>query len=198
MADVALLSRRDRLLIKSSILERLIRMPKRDRVPAPPIYFNNHDLPEGFEHFTGYLLSYVAQMSHLRVDEALEPLDIDSRQFGVMILIGDTDYRSQVAISEKMGLDRTHVVRLIDDLEHLGYVVREKDPNDRRYYRLALTTTGQSTLEQAKAAAVKAQQGIYGIFTDVEMQTFHKMLLRLTRETFPGTPEDNESQPDNG
>ncbi|MEM8530364.1 MAG: MarR family transcriptional regulator [Chloroflexota bacterium] len=167
-------------------------MAKRSRVPAPPIYFNYHDLPTAFADFTGYLLSYVAQMAHRRVDEALEPLDIDSRQFGVLILIGETEHRSQIAISEHMGLDRTHVVRLIDDLERISYVTRETDPTDRRYHRLKLTAAGTEALQKAKQAELIAQEEVYKTFSDEERATFHTLLLKLTTDSFPA----RRNQPD--
>ena len=169
-------------------------MAKRSRVPAPPIYFNYHDLPAAFEDFTGYLLSYVAQMAHMRVDEALAPLDIDSRQFGVLILIGETEHRSQIAISEHMGLDRTHVVRLIDDLERINYVTRETDPTDRRYHRLTLTTAGTEALQKAKQAEMIARKEVYKTFSDEERETFHALLLKLATDSFParGKQQDDD------
>lgn len=169
-------------------------MAKRSRVPAPPIYFNYHDLPTAFADFTGYLLSYTAQMAHMRVDEALAPLDIDSRQFGVLILIGETEHRSQIAISDHMGLDRTHVVRLIDDLERINYVTRETDPTDRRYHRLTLTIAGTEALQKAKQAVAIAQDEVYQVFSDEERATFHSLLLKLTTNSFPArkNQQDNE------
>ncbi len=162
-------------------------MAKRSRVPAPPIYFNHHDLANALSTYTGYLLSYVEQMAHIHVDERLKPLHIDVRQFGVMILIAETEHRSQIAISENMGLDRTHVVRLVDELERLGYVARDVEPADRRYYRLALTEKGVKAYEQAKAWTASAQDEIYATFSADERATFHRLLLKLSRESFPGS-----------
>ncbi len=161
-------------------------MAKRSRVPAPAIYFSRHDLVPEFSRYIGYLLAYVSQMAQLRNDHALESLDIDSRQFGVLTLIGETEHRSQIAISEHMGLDRTHLVRLIDDLENKGYVSREKDPDDRRFYRLVLMPAGEKALDEAKRLVDQNENEIYEIFSKEERELFHNMLVRLSKERFPG------------
>ncbi|MEM9777986.1 MAG: MarR family transcriptional regulator, partial [Chloroflexota bacterium] len=128
---------------------------------------------------TGYLLTYVSQMAYLEFDQALEPLDIDARQYGVMTLIDNGTHLSQIAISEKLGFDRTHVVRLVDDLEEIKYVLREKDPNDRRYYRLVLTEKGKAVLEEAKVRAAAAQDETYSCFSPEERETLNRLLRKL-------------------
>ncbi len=162
---------------------------KRARVPAPPLYFNHHDLSEPFASDTGYLLTYVSQMAYLDFDRALEPLDIDARQYGVMTLIAEGEYRSQIAISENLGLDRTHVVRLVDDLEDLGYVRREKDAADRRYYKLVLTESGEAVLEEAKKRAKHAQDDTYGCLSKDEREILTKVLRKLAEQRFSGKQE---------
>jgi DNA-binding MarR family transcriptional regulator len=47
---------------------------------------------------------------------------------------------SQQAIGERLRIDRTTMVALIDDLERGGYVKRERNPHDRRAY---VITRGQ-------------------------------------------------------
>ena len=159
-------------------------MPKRDRVPAPPLYFNHHDLDEPFASDTGYLLTFVSQMAYLAFDKALEPMDIDARQYGVMTLIAEGKHRSQIAISENLGFDRTHVVRLVDSLEALGYVIRQRDNDDRRYYKLFLTQEGQSALKEAKERADRVQADTYSCLSDEEREQLNTLLRKLGEQRF--------------
>ncbi len=159
-------------------------MSKRARVPSPSLYFNHHDLVDALANHTGYLLSYVAQMAQLALDESLETLDIDARQLGVMVLIGETAHRSQVAISQHLGLDRAHVARLVDDLETLGYVSRDADPSDRRYYNLTLTERGQEVLEHAKQKSQETEDDVYQSLDDEERALFHTLLKRVAEKRF--------------
>ncbi len=167
-------------------------IPKRSRVPAPPLYFNSHDLSEALASETGYVLSYVAQMAQLVLEELLEPLHIDARQLGVMKLIAESEHRSQVAISQNMGLDRTHVVRLVDDLEGLGYVQRVKSTEDRRYYELILTPEGERVLSETRKVIGAADDDTYGCLNDAERETLHRLLRKVAEQRFPGQQRDEK------
>ncbi len=159
-------------------------MPKRDRVPVPPIYFKYHDLAEPFASDTGYLLTFVSQMAYMAFDKALEPMDIDARHYGVMTLVAQGDHRSQIAISENLGFDRTHVVRLVDNLEALGYVVRQRDRDDRRYYKLDLTEAGQAALKEAKERADRVQAETYSCLSSEERGVLNTLLRKLGEQQF--------------
>ena len=159
-------------------------MTKRVRVPSPPLYFNHHNLVDALSSHTSYLLTFVAQMAQLALDESLEPLDIDTRQLGVLALIAETEHRSQAAISEHMGLDRAHVARLVDDLEKLGYVSRDADPSDRRYYSLTLTPKGRETYKTAKTRSQKIEADVFKSLSDAERATLHTSLRKVAENRF--------------
>ncbi len=161
-------------------------------MPAPPLYFNSHDLSEALASETGYVLSYVSQMAQLVLEELLEPLHIDARQLGVMKLIAESEHRSQVAISQNMGLDRTHVVRLVDDLEALGYVQREKSAHDRRYYELVLTPEGVRVLSETRRIIDAADDDTYGCLSEAERKTLHRLLRKVAEQRFPGKNESEK------
>lgn len=159
-------------------------MSKRARVPSPSLYFNHHDLVDALSKHTSYVLSYVAQMAQMALDESLESLDIDARQLGVMVLIAETEHRSQVAVGKHMGLDSAHVARLVDDLEKLGYVSRDADPSDRRYYSLALTKKGRETLENAKQRSREIEDDVFGSLDDADRTLFHDLLRKVAEKRF--------------
>ena len=166
-------------------------MTERARVSAPLLYFNHHDLTDVLARETGFLLSYVAQMGQLALDKSLEPLDIDARQLGVLILIGESEHRSQIAISQNMGLDRSHVVRLVDDLEDLNYVRREKDAADRRYYKLVLTEVGEAVLKEARLRSKHAEDDTYSCLSEAERETLNSLLREVAEQRFSREQGEN-------
>ena len=170
---------------------KLPNMTERARVSAPLLYFNHHDLTDVLARETGFLLSYVAQMGQLALDKSLEPLDIDARQLGVLILIGESEHRSQIAISQNMGLDRSHVVRLVDDLEDLNYVHREKDAADRRYYKLVLTEVGEVVLKEARLRSKHAEDGTYSCLSKAERETLTSLLRKVAEQRFSREQSEN-------
>jgi DNA-binding MarR family transcriptional regulator len=54
--------------------------------------------------------------------------------------------QSQQALSRALGLHRSAVVALVDDLEQRGLAERRRDPHDRRAYTLYLTPAGGEML----------------------------------------------------
>jgi len=55
-------------------------------------------------------------MSELHV-EALAPFDIDARDLGVLLAIDSIEPASQQQIAQRLGVDRTTMVAMIDALE---------------------------------------------------------------------------------
>lgn len=50
---------------------------------------------------------------------------------------------SQRDLAERLGLEKSTISRMVADLERRGHLVRERDPENRRFYRLRLTPHGR-------------------------------------------------------
>ena len=59
--------------------------------------------------------------------------------------------QSQQALSNALGIHRSAVVALVDDLEQRGLAERRRDPVDRRAYTLYLTPAGRDCLPTSSA-----------------------------------------------
>lgn len=58
--------------------------------------------------------------------------------------LAETGPLSQQELGERLGLEKSTVSRLAAGLEKRGWLARERDPDNRRYYRLALTAGGRT------------------------------------------------------
>jgi len=61
--------------------------------------------------------------------------------------------QSQQALSNALGIHRSAVVALVDDLEQRGLAERRRDPVDRRAYTLYLTPAGREVLADLERIA---------------------------------------------
>jgi DNA-binding MarR family transcriptional regulator len=105
----------------------------------------------------GYLFKHaMARMEALNVS-ALAPLGIEPRELGVMFLIGDHEPTSQQQSAQRLGVDRTTMVALIDTLERKGLVTRHPDAADRRRNVVELTGAGRDVLRHATKAGDEAE-----------------------------------------
>jgi DNA-binding MarR family transcriptional regulator len=68
-------------------------------------------------------------------------------QWAVMVIIHDNPGRTQTAIAEAAGLDRSSLVPILNKLEKNGIIVREAVAGDKRAYAIQLTEKGESELD---------------------------------------------------
>nr|WP_240188697.1 MarR family transcriptional regulator [Nakamurella flavida] len=73
-----------------------------------------------------------------------------SRDLGVVRVIATGAATSQQEIGALLGIDRTSMVAMLDDLEDRGLVRRQPSPHDRRRNVLALTPEGERTYQDAE------------------------------------------------
>jgi DNA-binding MarR family transcriptional regulator len=116
-----------------------------------------NSIPASLADQVGYLLSKAHLRVHVGANEALEPLGLTVKHYGLLTLLVHEGPVSQGRLGEVMRIDRTTMVALIDDLERAGHVDRSRNPEDRRAYALSATSTGKRV--QRKAAAL--MKGVY-------------------------------------
>lgn len=133
----------------------------------------------------GYLLIKLGEVILERAERALAPLHLRARQFNVLSMIAADPALSQRAVSGALGLDATTMVVLIDDLERQDLVRRERDPADRRRYRLQVTSAGQRTLRRALAVIEDAQRELFEPLTVQESATLQELAGRVLAPLWP-------------
>jgi DNA-binding MarR family transcriptional regulator len=89
--------------------------------------------------------------------------------------------QSQQALSVALGLHRSAVVALVDDLEHRGLAERRRDPVDRRAYTLYLTPAGRKVLAELELLAEKDEDELLTALDLSERSTLISLLQRLAR-----------------
>jgi DNA-binding MarR family transcriptional regulator len=62
--------------------------------------------------------------------------------------LADVEGMSQHELARLLGLEKSTVSRLVAGLVDRGWVSRERNPNNRRLYRLQLTPDGQATAKR--------------------------------------------------
>ncbi|MDH6225551.1 MarR family winged helix-turn-helix transcriptional regulator [Streptomyces sp. MJP52] len=110
-------------------------------------------LPDPLADRLGYLLKQAHARLAAGMAEALAPYRLHPRELGVMAAIeAGGRQSSQMEIAERIGLDRTSMVGVVDALEEKGYVERRRSDRDRRRNVVTLTPVGERTLAEAERA----------------------------------------------
>lgn len=130
------------------------------------------DLPQ----FTGYLLRR-AFVTAAGVATACVP-DVQVRQVAVMTIVAEHGAVSQSRVTDLTGVNRSLMVKLVDELEANGWVVRERNREDRRSYALRLTTAGTRALRGLHADLDRGESELTKVLTPPEAHRL-KQLLRV-------------------
>jgi len=91
-----------------------------------------------------------------RLDRALAPLDLHSREFWLLAIAGRGNV-SQHEIADLCGLDPSSLVAVLDGLERRGWLRRQRNPRDRRIQWVQRTEAGDRLFHQALPRAQRAE-----------------------------------------
>ena len=77
---------------------------------------------------------------------------------------------TQKELAERVGLDSSSLVRLLDILEGKSLVERRADPADRRSKRIFLTTEGHAAVDSIRATMLQAELSMLQDLDDAEVE----------------------------
>jgi DNA-binding MarR family transcriptional regulator len=137
-------------------------------------------LPPALTHWPGYLMAFLAEHSAARFERGLAAEGIRSPHAQVLVVIDAEGPMSQRALGDRLRIDKSPMVGLIDDLERLGLAERRRRPTDRRVQAIHLTTAGARVLrERVMPLAEEENERTFGALDDDERELLHALLLRL-------------------
>ena len=140
----------------------------------------------------GYLLKHAQlRMAELNA-AALAPFGITGRQLAVLLAIDSQAPLSQQEAAGRLGVDRTTMVALIDELEGKQLVQRRQDPADRRKNVVALTPAGRATLAEAGKASDEAERRLLAPLTGDQAAQVREALRMIA---FPPVTEPAVTEP---
>ncbi|MFD1659485.1 MarR family winged helix-turn-helix transcriptional regulator [Streptomyces caeni] len=132
-------------------------------------------LPSELTSYIGYTLRrvFVLLGTSAGSDEAA------TRNFVVLDALAGGDSLSQHHLAERLGINRTIMVQVIDRLEGDGYVTRTRNPDNRRSYVLSLTASGRDALEGMRQSVADRDMRLTAPLSTRERTRLDVLLSRL-------------------
>jgi DNA-binding MarR family transcriptional regulator len=137
------------------------------------------ELPPSVKDRLGFLLvkNHLALLG--RVETRLEPPGLTGRHYGCLTVIGDEGPLTQQRLGERMGVDRTTIVAVVDLLELNGFVERHRNPEDRRAYALEITPKGRAWQKRATETIIETEKEFLAPLSPAERQQLVELLQRV-------------------
>jgi DNA-binding MarR family transcriptional regulator len=119
--------------------------------------------------------------------------DLPGGHRGYQVLTAATRDRpeSQSALCQQLGIDRTVMTYLLDDLERADLVVRRPAPTDRRTRHVVATEHGRARLTDLDLRLAHAEAQVMSALPKVDQETFKDLLSRLAAHVNELDPVDN-------
>lgn len=128
----------------------------------------------------GWALGAVTRNYLRAADEVLSDVPGGPRGYQVLVTVSREGCpRTQLGLAQQLGLDRTVMTYLLDDLQKAGLVERRLDPADRRARRVELTETGRELLCGLREQLHKAEERLLDRLDPAERSTLRDLLHRL-------------------
>src|SRR4029077_4523954 len=122
-----------------------------------------------------------------RADRALDEVGLTMKGFAALATLISDGPISQQRLSRRIRMDPATMVDVIDSLEESGYIVRKRNPADRREYELQPTAKCRGLYARAEKAIVEAESQTAGRLNATESRTLMDLLERIAADAPAGT-----------
>jgi DNA-binding MarR family transcriptional regulator len=128
---------------------------------------------------TTFLLKRLGFAAKDRSHDAFQGTGLNAFHFAVLALLEEDPRETQAVIADALGYDRSHLVRLLDELEERDLVVRKRDPEDRRRHVVKMTAEGKKALARLRRIVSELEDEFMAPLDAGERATLHGLLQRL-------------------
>ncbi|WP_430645056.1 MarR family winged helix-turn-helix transcriptional regulator [Agromyces sp. GXS1127] len=148
--------------------------PDLGSAPTTASALTSLDLGDDF----GWALGVLLRAHRDRVQEAIGDFPHGPRGYETMAEVIRGTQPSQLALANHLGIDRTVMTYLVDDLEADGLVERRPNPADRRQRLVVATPRGQEVISGACSRVVAAQDLVLGALDPAEREALRRLLVK--------------------
>src|SRR3984885_872382 len=110
--------------------------------------------PKATIHRSSALMNHLARLIRMASEQELQPLGLRPRHLVALTVMRENGGVSgQQELATELGVDRTNLVGLLNELEGEGLILRRRASEDRRRHIVELTDDGGERLDGPGAAA---------------------------------------------
>ena len=133
----------------------------------------------------------IAETSHAMrrfYDRRVAQLGVTRAQWRVIAILGHNPGMKQVELADRLDVEPISTCRIIDRLEEAGLVERQRDPSDRRAWRLSLTAKAEPIRARLSELAEEMSQEAFFGLSEQQLETMRAVLARV-RENIAGSDD---------
>ncbi|WP_405062483.1 MarR family transcriptional regulator [Kribbella sp. NBC_01505] len=129
-----------------------------------------------------WALGRASQQSQRLVRRHASEAGMRTQHYHVLASLDGDGEAAQAALADRIALDRSDLVTILDELEEARWVVRRVDPADRRRKIVAITAAGLEQLAVMDQVIYAAEGELLEPLTAAERKVLLGLLSRLSGE----------------
>jgi DNA-binding MarR family transcriptional regulator len=110
----------------------------------------------------------------------LEAHGVSMWGYSVLVALDRSAIRTQAALADAIGADKTRIIAFLDELQENGLIERVPDPDDRRARILAITKEGRRFKEAIQAEIQRGEERWLGTLSATDRAAFLRILQELS------------------
>jgi DNA-binding MarR family transcriptional regulator len=99
--------------------------------------------------------------------------------YSVLTALDDTPVRTQAALADAIGADKSRIIGTLDELQDAGLIERTPDPNDRRVRLLSITPEGRRVRRSVRKGIRAQEARLLATLPPADRQTFLRAVRTL-------------------
>lgn len=97
----------------------------------------------------------------------------------ILKILGDAEEKRIFEVINELSIDRNSLVTILNRLQNLGYITKEKDKGDKRVHLLLLTDKGRAVFQHISSKEKELIYNLLNDFTFNEEKAILKFLVKL-------------------
>jgi DNA-binding MarR family transcriptional regulator len=147
--------------------------------PKSPITRVGARPPKELLDSTAFLLKRLGWACKDRAMAAFGEVGAAPYHHSVLAVLNEGAPETQATIADALGLDRSYLVGVLDELEERRLVERKRDAADRRRQLVTLTPVGKKELAKQRAIVETLDTELLAPLSLEERDTLHALLLKV-------------------
>jgi DNA-binding MarR family transcriptional regulator len=159
-----------------------------DDLTIPDVELGSSECNAALAEDLGWGLGVVFRAYVTAAHAAVADLPGGPRGYQVLSAAARSEVGSQLALAQYLGIDRTVMTYLLDDLENARLIERRPDPADRRSRQIVVTAKGERRRAALSARIAEVERSLLADLTGPESDQLRALLARAAAVAGPGEP----------
>ena len=121
----------------------------------------NQLVDTSLRRFTGYNMKRAYLVIEADLQAVLKRHELRLTTFSALSIIASNPDMTQTQLATALSIERSGVVLIVDELENLELITRNRVPTDRRSHALRVTLAGMRRLEQAASDVARREAALF-------------------------------------